>query len=158
MSASIRRERPGVGVGVFVTSPDYPHCVLVGVRKGPSPGSELYALPGGHLEFGESWEECGKRETLEETGLQLKNVHYATVVNGVVKEDNYHYVTLFVKGEIDTAVRKEPINREPDKCEGWIWCNWNEFPPVEKLFCPLRVVREQGYYPFTSPHSFKNGS
>ncbi|KAL3866434.1 hypothetical protein ACJMK2_043730 [Sinanodonta woodiana] len=113
MSASCRRDRPGVGVEVFVTSPDYPHCEFVGVLfKGPSICSVLYALPGGHLEFTstaglqlESWEECGKRETLEETGLQLKNVHYATVVNGV----------------IDTAVRKEPINREPDKCE----VNWS---------------------------------
>ncbi|KAK3584607.1 hypothetical protein CHS0354_005202 [Potamilus streckersoni] len=150
MSATTRRERPKVGVGVFVTSPDHPNCVLIGVRKGSSPGSKLYGLPGGHLEFGESWEECGRRETQEETGLQLNNVQFATVVNAVVEKEKYHYVELYVQGEVDIEVKREPINREPDKCEGWIWCNWNDFPPPEKLFCPLRVVREQGYDPFAS--------
>lgn len=45
-------------------------------------------------------------------------MRYATVVNCIVKSENYHYVTLFVQGEVDGSFLKEPVNQEPDKCEG----------------------------------------
>ncbi|XP_046559066.1 LOW QUALITY PROTEIN: uncharacterized protein LOC124268092 [Haliotis rubra] len=137
-------ERPKVGVGVFVTSQNHPGCVLLGIRQG-STGEGTYAVPGGHLEFGESWEKCGAREVLEETGLSLKGVRYCTVVNGVKREENYHYITLFVRGEVDLSYKAEPENTEPTKCLGWEWVEWDKFPPLENLFCPLRVLRDQNY-------------
>ena len=66
----------------------------------------------------EEWSECAARETLEETGLKIKNVSFGTVVNAVVPEEDYHYITIFMKGEIDNSQAKEPKNLEPDKCEG----------------------------------------
>lgn len=30
---------------------------------------------------------------------------------------------------------------------GWEWHRWDDFPPHEKLFKPLQIVREQGYNP-----------
>lgn len=148
MSSAKPRERPKVGVGVFVTNPDYPNCVLLGKRRNSS-GSGLYALPGGHLEFGEEWTECGRRETLEETGLGLVDVCYCTVVNAIVDHEDYHYITLFVKGVVDNRSNSEVKNLEPEKCEGWSWVDWDNFPPDDQLFCPLRVVRQEGFNPFT---------
>lgn len=118
-----------VGVGAFILSssssqnPQNP-TFLIGKRLG-SHGAGTYALPGGHLEFGESPEECAAREILEETGLQVKNVRFLTATNDVLREDRKHYVTMFVVCE-RVSEEEEARVMEVDKCEGWEWSEWEE--------------------------------
>ncbi|XP_002741503.1 nucleotide triphosphate diphosphatase NUDT15-like [Saccoglossus kowalevskii] len=143
-------ERPKVGVGVLISSPNHPGCILIGKRKGSIMGAGKYALPGGHLEFGESWEECTRRETMEETSLLLGDVSFAYVQNTVVNDLNYHYVTIFTRSEVDISHKAEPENPEPEKCEGWEWIKWNELPSDNNLFWSLLVAKQQGLNPFQS--------
>jgi ADP-ribose pyrophosphatase YjhB (NUDIX family) len=65
-----------------------------------------YALPGGHLEFQESFEDCAARELEEETGISipLKSVHYMTCTNNILHQDSgKHYVTIFMVARLPTG-------------------------------------------------------
>ncbi|EED17141.1 NUDIX domain protein, putative [Talaromyces stipitatus ATCC 10500] len=105
-----------VGVGVFVlhtsqeqsTNPRF----LMG-RRLNSHGAGTYALPGGHLEFGETPEDCAIREVLEETGLRVTRVKFLTATNDYMPAEGKHYITLFMV-------------LEPHKCESWDWFNWED--------------------------------
>uniref|UniRef100_A0A7S2ZRP0 Nudix hydrolase domain-containing protein n=1 Tax=Rhodosorus marinus TaxID=101924 RepID=A0A7S2ZRP0_9RHOD len=84
-----------VGLGVFI---ERGSKFLIGKRIG-SHGSGTWGLPGGYLEFGESFEECARREAREETGLELgSQVSVVTAVNNIFEEEMKHTVTIFVRG------------------------------------------------------------
>ena len=121
--------------------------VLLGKRRG-SAGAGTWATPGGHLEFGESWAQCARREVLEETGLTLTDVRLGTVLNVVDEPTGYHYVTIFMVATTDPA-DAEPVNTEPEKCEGWHWCDWSADLPAP-LFKTLKTLRATGFDPLLS--------
>lgn len=47
------------------------HLGLLAVQRGISPEAGKLALPGGFINFGETWQEAGAREVFEETGLTV---------------------------------------------------------------------------------------
>lgn len=66
-----------VGVGVMVLKDGK---VLLSKRKG-SHGSGEYAFPSGHLEYMEGFEECARRETKEECGIEIQNIKFLFLAN-----------------------------------------------------------------------------
>jgi 8-oxo-dGTP diphosphatase len=129
---------PRVGVGVIVVRDG---LVLLGQRIG-SHGAGTWALPGGHLEFGEAVEQCAQREVMEETGLQVEVVARGPYTSNVFQEEGKHYITLFVVAQ---ALAGEPSVREPSKCLGWRWFRWSELP--RPLFAPLVSLHASGFVP-----------
>eukprot|EP00033_Pygsuia_biforma_P001059 GCRY01001206.1.p1 GENE.GCRY01001206.1~~GCRY01001206.1.p1 ORF type:complete len:132 (+),score=9.20 GCRY01001206.1:84-479(+) len=83
---------PRVGTAAFVLNDK--NEFIMGTRKG-SHGSGKLALPGGHLEFGESWADCVLREVKEETDLDVVDAQYVTCTNDVFEAEKKHYITLF---------------------------------------------------------------
>ena len=92
-----------VGVGVIVRRPD--GRFLLGERHG-SFGVGKVAFPGGHLELGESWDACARREVMEETGISLAEpTRHVATTNDVMVDDGKHYVTIFMLAEAPEAQR-----------------------------------------------------
>lgn len=112
---------PRVGVGVFILN-DKGEFVF-GRRKG-SHGAGSWALPGGHLEHNEDFEECTRREILEETGIELTDIKYLTATNSTRIDGTKHYITIFMTARpVDKNVQPQLL--EPNKCEGWEWISWD---------------------------------
>lgn len=122
-------QQPRVGIGVIIINDKK---VLMGKSKNAH-GNGFWAFPGGHLEYGESFEQCAQRETLEETSLQVTNIRLGHVTNDVFEYENKHYVTIFILADY---ISGDPLVMESDKCESWQWFNWHELP--EPLFLPIK--------------------
>lgn len=130
--------RPGVGIGVIIIRDGK---ILLGKRKNAH-GEGAWCYPGGHLEYGESWEKCSQREVKEETGIEIKNLRFGTVTNDLFEKEQKHYITIcmladFASGEVRVL--------EPDKCEKWDWFEWDNLP--HPLFLPIINQQKMGFNP-----------
>lgn len=126
-----------VGVGVIIVRDGR---VLLGQRAG-SHGAGTWALPGGHLDFGETVFQCAQREVREETGLVLHDLAAAPYTSDVFAAEGRHYVTLFVSAQATGA----PAILEPTKCLAWRWFRWHALP--NPLFPPLQTLYASGFVP-----------
>ncbi|MFY9462023.1 MAG: NUDIX domain-containing protein [Candidatus Sungiibacteriota bacterium] len=132
MAHRATEEKPLVGVGVMIMRDGR---ILLGKRKGAH-GEGEYSFPGGHLEYMESFEECARRETLEECGIEIENLRFQLLAN-VKKYAPKHYVHI---GLIADWKSGEPKILEPDKCESWAWYELGQLP--EPLFEMSRITIE----------------
>ena len=126
-----------VGVGVLVI--DDAGRVLLG-RRSASHGAGSWSAPGGHLEWGETFEACARREVAEETGLVLGDLQQGPVTNDVFAAEGRHYATVVMLARHPGG---EPQRLEPDKCETWDWFDWQALP--QPLFAPLASLKAMGW-------------
>jgi len=132
-------KNPQIGVGAIVIKNNK---ILLGKRK-KSHGVGGWQFPGGHLEFGETIEDCAKREVLEETGLSITNIRLGPYTNDIFSLEEKHYVTLYVIANYQSG---ELTICEPEKCEQWDWFEWNNLP--QPLFLPIENLLKQKFSPF----------
>ncbi len=130
----MEEDRPKVGLGVYIRKNGK---ILLGKRIG-SHGANSWCPPGGHLEFGESFEECVKRETLEETGIKIKNISFLGITNDIFKKEKKHYVTIAMIADYSSGVVKI---MEPKKCLKWEWFSVDKIP--DNLFLPTKNLLKQ---------------
>ena len=114
-----KKEYPKTGIAVMIMKDDK---VLLGKRKGAH-GTGDYAFPGGKLEMRESFENCAKREVMEETGIEIHNIRFLRLLNFKFYDKHFVDVGLLADGKSG-----EPTVMEPEKCEGWGWYDLENLP------------------------------
>lgn len=128
---------PRVGIGVLIFKDRF---LLLGKRL-QKHGTSSWAPPGGHLEFGETFEKCAIREVKEETGLEISNPQYIGITNDIFVDDNKHYVSIFLLTKISSD--KEIRNLEPEKVSSWEWFDIDRLP--SNLFLPLKNLLDNQF-------------
>jgi ADP-ribose pyrophosphatase len=83
-----------VAVGAVVFSNDR---VLL-VRRGQPPSEDLWAIPGGSVEIGETLQEAAEREILEETSITIRAREPVYTFDAIERDDagkiRFHYVIV----------------------------------------------------------------
>ncbi len=133
------KRRVGVGLGVMLVRDGR---LLLG-RRNDNPDaadSELHlegtwTMPGGKLEYGESFEEGARREVREETSIEVGGVKVICVNND--KNEHAHFVTV---GMLAEDFRGEPRVMEPDEITEWRWFGVRGLP--EPMYFPSKRLLE----------------
>jgi 8-oxo-dGTP diphosphatase len=140
----MRKKLVHVDVSVIVMKEDK---LLLGERKKSREnrkGYRIWELPVGALEVGESFSDCGHRETKEETGLDVDiadeepftylNVKYP---RKKAQEVVFYYRANYTNGEPKISGREKKIFSR------WEWFSRDELP--SKLSTSLRNLINEGY-------------
>jgi 8-oxo-dGTP diphosphatase len=141
------KPKVGVGVGVMILKEGK---VLLGKRhEDPEKATSLlkgagtWTMPGGKLDFGETFEEAAKRETIEECGLKLNALKVVCLNQDMV--ENAHFITI---GLFCDDFDGDPEVLEPDKITCWEWFDLDNLP--EPLYFPsakvLKNYKEKAFY------------
>ncbi len=121
------KKRVGAGLGVILEKEGK---ILLGKRH-PDPdkadsafrSAGEWSLPGGKLDWGETFEEGAIREVKEETGITIKNPKVVSVHN--CKNEHAHFMTV---GLVVEEWEGEAQVMEPDEMVEWGWFPIDDLP------------------------------
>jgi ADP-ribose pyrophosphatase len=131
-------DNPRVAVGAVVFKEG---CVLL-VRRGQPPAEDLWAIPGGSVEIGETLQEAAEREILEETGIQIrasKPIYTFDVIDrDAAGKVRFHYVIVDLAADY---VMGEPVPGD-DALEAR-WVSAREINGLEVSAATLKLLKNR---------------
>ncbi len=129
---------PRVAVGAVVFKEE---CVLL-VRRGQPPAEDLWAIPGGSVEIGETLQEAAEREMLEETGIQIRAAKPIYTFDVIDRDEagkvRFHYVIVDLAADY---VMGEPSPGD-DAVEAR-WVSAQEIDGLEVSPATLKLLRNK---------------
>ena len=127
------KPRVGAGIGIMVFRNNK---ILLGKRhddpeKASSAlhGEGTWTMPGGKLDFGETFEKGATREVFEETSIKVNSLKVVCISNEIVSDA--HFVTI---GLLCEDFEGEPKVMEPEEITEWKWFDLNNLP--KPMFFP----------------------
>ena len=88
--------QPRVRVGVVIPHED--QILLVRHRKGEK---TYWMLPGGGLDYGETFAVCAEREVHEETGLRIKTERMLYISEAICPRGSRHILNVFMLARLE---------------------------------------------------------
>ena len=132
---------PMVGVGTLIKKGDE----ILLVQRRYEPDTELWTIPGGLVELGEGVRDAARRETREETSLDVEIKRLLDVVDRVIHDEEgrirYHYILVdFLAYPIGGELKISP-----DELLAAQWVSLEEidrYPLPRELKCLIENIKE----------------
>ena len=126
----------GAGCGVMIFNEK--GQLLLGLRTSDKEkaDSELHeegtwTMPGGSIEYGETFEEAGIREAKEETGMDIDNLEVICVQTD--KNEHAHFISVGMIAHVHDGM---PVAAEPEVILKWEWFDLDNLP--KNIFSPSK--------------------
>lgn len=132
----------GTGVGVMILNEK--NQLLLGLRNDDEKKADTelhlegtWTMPGGKIEYGETFEQAGIREVEEETSLKIEERDITPICVQTDKNEYAHFVTI---GLLAKKFSGEVKTMEPDEIVEWKWFDLNDLPM--NMYFPSKKVLE----------------
>lgn len=128
--------RPRVAVGAVVFNDNK---VLL-VQRGKPPAEDLWAIPGGSVEIGETLKSAAEREIFEEAGIRIRAGEPVYTFDAIVRDRKgrvrFHYVIVDLMAEY---VSGEPL--AGDDATGARWISADELNKINVSSTTLELLK-----------------
>ncbi len=118
----------GVGCGALILNEKEEVLVMKRSNKCKNQRGH-WQIPGGTVEFNETFQEAIKREVQEELGIEIEVGELLTLCNDIMPEEKQHWITpqflCKIKGGVIT-------NKEPEKHEQIQWLSLEKIEQIEE--------------------------
>jgi 8-oxo-dGTP diphosphatase len=124
----------GVGVGALIFNSEGKLLLTLRGQKAKNERGK-WEIPGGSVEFGETFAQAIQREVNEELGISIEVKELLHLADHLIPDEKQHWVSPTYICQITSGV---PIIKEPEKCEKIGW-----FSIDEAVQLPLSLVTQQ---------------
>ena len=120
-------------------TPQTPNVLLI--KRKNSPAKNLWSLPGGRFEPGETILQCAKRELQEETGVDPRTVKLSPTpfTTSEFMKEGFHYVILIMYGVLPYEYSESVVAGDDASGIGW---------------CPVSVIEQRAELQKHADHTY----